>query len=149
MTLSASQNKQPSKGTDCCASAAARLLSSSLYLTAALDVYLTLLSLLARAADPPCDWKYLVADSFPPTFITRSCSHCHSGQKVSASVLRRVERSLIMRQGIHTIEIRRANKGDVDTEIAVVGGAIKAQIDTKRHRRPGRVLRIAVEAYLP
>lgn len=73
--------------TDCCASAAARLLSSSLYLTAALDVYLTLTSLLASAADPPCDWKYLVADSFPPTFITRSCSHCHSAKIASASVL--------------------------------------------------------------
>lgn len=40
--------------TDCCASCAARLLSSSLYFTAALDVYLTLESLLASAADPPC-----------------------------------------------------------------------------------------------
>jgi hypothetical protein len=30
----------------------------------------------------------------------------------------------------------------------MVGGAIKAQVDTERHRRPGRVLRIAVEAYL-
>jgi hypothetical protein len=48
---------------------------------------LTLTSLLASAADPPCDWKYLVADSFPPTFITRSCSHCHSAKIASASVL--------------------------------------------------------------
>lgn len=52
------------------ASAAALLFSSSLYLVAAFDVYLTFGSLVARAADPPCDWKYFVADSFPPTFMT-------------------------------------------------------------------------------
>lgn len=54
------------------ASAAALLFSSSLYLVAVFDVYLTFGSLLARAAVPPCDWKYFVADSFPPTFMTRN-----------------------------------------------------------------------------
>jgi hypothetical protein len=53
-------------------SAVTRLPSSSLYFVAALEVYLVFGSLLFRAADPPCDWKYLVADSLPPTFIIRS-----------------------------------------------------------------------------
>lgn len=61
-----------------CASLAARRLSSSLYFVAVLDVYFTFGSLLARAAVPPFDWKNLVADSLPPTFIIRNCSHCHS-----------------------------------------------------------------------
>lgn len=52
--------------------------NSSLYLFAALLVYFVLGSLLASAADPPCDWKYLVALSLPPVFMRRSCSHCHS-----------------------------------------------------------------------
>lgn len=60
------------------ASLAARLLSSSLYLVAVLDWYLVLGSLLLSAAVPPLDWKNLVADSLPPTFIMRSWSHCHS-----------------------------------------------------------------------
>lgn len=60
------------------ASLAARFLSSSLYLVAALDWYLVLGSLLFRAAVPPFCWKNLVADSFPPTFMIRSWSHCHS-----------------------------------------------------------------------
>lgn len=60
------------------ASRAARRLSSSLYLVAALDWYLVLGSLLFRAAVPPFCWKNLVADSLPPTFIKRSWSHCHS-----------------------------------------------------------------------
>jgi len=54
------------------ASAAQRLVSSYLYLVAALLVYLALWSLLASAAVPPCDWKYLVALSLPPTFMMRS-----------------------------------------------------------------------------
>lgn len=60
------------------ASRAARRLSSSLYLVAALDWYFVLGSLLLSAAVPPFCWKNLVADSLPPTFITRSWSHCHS-----------------------------------------------------------------------
>jgi hypothetical protein len=59
--------------------------SSSLYLFAALLVYFCLGSLLARAAAPPCDWKYLVALSLPPVFMRRSCSHCHSVRFRSAS----------------------------------------------------------------
>ena len=54
------------------ASAAQRLVSSSLYFVAALLVYLALWSLLASAAEPPCDWKYFVALSLPPTFMIRS-----------------------------------------------------------------------------
>jgi hypothetical protein len=54
------------------ASATHRLCSSSLYFVAALLVYLALESLLASAAEPPCDWKYLVALSLPPTFMMRS-----------------------------------------------------------------------------
>lgn len=58
--------------THCLASAAALLCNSSLYFDAALDVYFVFESLLASAAEPPCDWKYFVADSLPPTFITLS-----------------------------------------------------------------------------
>lgn len=54
------------------------LFSSSLYLFAAFEVYLTFVSLLARAALPPFDWKNLVADSLPPTLKFRSWSHCHT-----------------------------------------------------------------------
>lgn len=54
------------------ASRAARRFNSSLYLVAALDWYLVLGSLLFNAAVPPFCWKNLVADSLPPTFITRS-----------------------------------------------------------------------------
>lgn len=64
------------------ASLAALLFSSSLYLLAAFEVYFTLASLLAKAALPPFDWKYLVADSFPPTFIVRNCAHCHTSKFV-------------------------------------------------------------------
>lgn len=49
---------------------------------------------------------------------------------------------------IHTIEICGSDKGDVDTEIAVIRGAIKTEIDTERNGRPCRVLGAAVEAYL-
>ena len=72
-----------------CTSLAARRFSSSLYFVAALDVYFTFGSLLARAAVPPFDWKNLVADSFPPTFKIRSCSHCHTGS-ISASHCRSI-----------------------------------------------------------
>lgn len=41
-------------------------------------MYLTFTSLLAKAAVPPFDWKNFVADSLPPTFIVRSCAHCHT-----------------------------------------------------------------------
>lgn len=54
------------------ASATTLLFSSSLYLVAAFEVYFVFGSLLAKAAVPPCDWKYLVADSFPPTFMIRN-----------------------------------------------------------------------------
>lgn len=118
--------------TDCCASNAARLLSSSLYLTAALHVYLTLTSLLASAAEPPCDWKYFVADSLPPTFITRSCSHCHSRLITNNQPLSSSSQHL-PRDMFHTIEVGRANKGDMDTEVPVVGRTIETQVNAERH----------------
>jgi hypothetical protein len=64
------------------ASAAQRRVSSSLYFVAALLVYFALWSLLASAAEPPWDWKYFVALSLPPTFITRSWSHCQMSRLV-------------------------------------------------------------------
>lgn len=60
------------------ASFAALLFNSSLYLVAALLVYFVFGSLLFNAAVPPFDWKNLVADSFPPIFMMRNWSHCHS-----------------------------------------------------------------------
>lgn len=63
---------QGATGTYSWASLAARLFSSSLYLVAAGDWYLVFGSLLFKAAVPPLDWKNLVADSLPPTFMTRS-----------------------------------------------------------------------------
>lgn len=54
------------------ASRADLLFSSSLYLVAAFEVYFVVGSLLFNAAVPPFDWKNLVADSFPPTFMIRS-----------------------------------------------------------------------------
>lgn len=86
--------------TNCSASAAARLFNSSLYFVAALLVYLTLVSLLARAAEPPCDWKYLVADSFPPSFMIRSCSHCHSAPKQISTNAQTI--SLFASGGVYT-----------------------------------------------
>lgn len=35
------------------------------------------------------------------------------------------------RVGLRTVEVGRANEGDVDTEISVVGRAIQAEIDAK------------------
>lgn len=49
-----------------------RLFSSSLYFVATFEAYLVLGSLLLSAAVPPFDWKNLVADSLPPTFIIRN-----------------------------------------------------------------------------
>lgn len=53
-------------------SAATLLANSSLYFVAAVEVYFVFGSLLFNAADPPCVWKYFVAESLPPTFISRS-----------------------------------------------------------------------------
>lgn len=61
-----------SQGTYSVASLAARRFNSSLYFVAAFEVYLVFGSLLFKAAVPPFDWKNLVADSLPPTFIIRS-----------------------------------------------------------------------------
>lgn len=47
-----------------------------------------------------------------------------------------------------TVEVRRANEGDVDAEVAVVGRAVQAEVDAKGDRGPGRVLLVAVKAYL-
>ena len=47
-----------------------------------------------------------------------------------------------------TVEICGSNKGDVDAEVAMVGGTIQAKVDSERHRRPCWVLRVAVEAHL-
>ena len=49
---------------------------------------------------------------------------------------------------LRTIEVRGANKGDVDAEVAVVRGAVEAEVDTKGNGGPGRVLLAAVEADL-
>lgn len=49
---------------------------------------------------------------------------------------------------MRTVEICGADKGDVDTQIPMVGRAVEAQVDTERHRRPGGILRIAIEADL-
>ena len=47
-----------------------------------------------------------------------------------------------------TIEVCGAHERDVDTEIAVDGGAVEAQVDAERHRRPCWVFGAAVEADL-
>lgn len=135
------------------ASRAARLLSSSLYLVAALDWYFVLGSLLFSAAVPPFCWKNLVAESLPPTFITRSWSHCHSGH-VSSRTYRGATGGLGAgaSRGVGgaalTIEVRRADKRDVDAEVAVVRRAVEAEVDAKGNRGPRRVLLVAVEARL-
>lgn len=49
---------------------------------AAFEVYFVVGSLLFKAAVPPFDWKNLVADSLPPTFMIRNWSHCHSANCV-------------------------------------------------------------------
>ena len=48
----------------------------------------------------------------------------------------------------HTVEIGRPNKGDVDAQVPMVGGAVKTEVDTERYRRPCGVLLPAVKAYL-
>lgn len=48
-----------------------------------------------------------------------------------------------------TVEVRGPDKGDVDTEVAVVRGAIEAEVDAEGDRRPCRVLLATVEADLP
>jgi len=55
---------------------------------------------------------------------------------------------LLSESGMRTVEICGADKGDVDTQIPMVGRAVEAQVDTERHRRPGGILRIAIEADL-
>lgn len=47
-----------------------------------------------------------------------------------------------------TVKVRGADEGDVDTEVAVVGGAVEAQVDAEGNGCPGRVLCAAVEADL-
>lgn len=108
-------------------SIATRRLSSSLYLVAALDVYLVLISLLFRAAVPPLDWKNLMADSLPPTFIVRSWFHCHTGARQSRLRLvglagaRTAPAHSSSEAGRHswprrvgrTVEIGRLDEGDV------------------------------------
>jgi hypothetical protein len=101
-----------SEQTYSCASLAARRFNSSLYLVAALDVYFVFGSLLARAAVPPLDWKNLVADSFPPTFIIRNCSHCHTRTE-SASPMAFCGMQLTYRQG-SWIGQRRCERRDFD-----------------------------------
>lgn len=100
---------------------------------------MTLVSLLARAAVPPFDWKNLVADSLPPTFMVRSCSHCQTTY-VSVVVMDGLTR--------RTVEIGRPDKGDVDAQITMVGGAVKTQIDAEWYGRPCWVLLAAIEADL-
>lgn len=101
------------------ASAAQRLVSSSLYLVAALLVYLALWSLLASAAEPPCDWKYLVALSLPPTFIIRNWSHCQTS--LGQHILYMVSRVLSER----TVEVGGSYEGDMDTHVTMVGRAVE------------------------
>jgi len=47
-----------------------------------------------------------------------------------------------------TIEVGGAHKRDVHAQVAVVRGAVEAEVDAERHRRPRRVLLAAVKAYL-
>lgn len=49
---------------------------------------------------------------------------------------------------IHTIQVCRSHKGDVNTEVTVIGGAVQTQVDAERHRRPCGILLSAVKAYL-
>lgn len=50
--------------------------------------------------------------------------------------------------GQHTVEVRRTNKRNVNTQVAMVGRAVETQVDAEGHRCPGRVLSTAVEADL-
>lgn len=49
---------------------------------------------------------------------------------------------------MHTVEVRGTHEGNVDTQVTMVGGAVQAEIDTERHRRPSGILRATIEAYL-
>ncbi len=49
---------------------------------------------------------------------------------------------------VRTIKVGGADKGDMDTKVSVVGGAVEAEVDAKRDRRPRRVLLSAVKADL-
>lgn len=48
----------------------------------------------------------------------------------------------------HTVEVGGANEGDMHAQVTVIGRAVKAQVDTERHRRPCWVLGAAIEADL-
>lgn len=50
--------------------------------------------------------------------------------------------------GILTIKVGRADKGDVDTEITMIRGAVEAEIDTEGNRCPCWVLLATIEANL-
>ena len=47
---------------------------------------------------------------------------------------------------IHTVEVCGSNKGDMDTNVAVMGRTIEAEVDTEGNRRPSRVLGATVKA---
>lgn len=47
-----------------------------------------------------------------------------------------------------TVEIGGSDEGDVDTEVSVMGGAVKAEINAEGHGRPCRIFGTAVEADL-
>ena len=49
---------------------------------------------------------------------------------------------------MHTVEVCRADKGDVNAQVPVVGRTVKTQVNTQRHRRPGGILGAAIEADL-
>ena len=48
-----------------------------------------------------------------------------------------------------TVEVSRSDKGDMNSEVPVVRGAVEAQVDAEWYGRPCRILLTAVEAYLP
>lgn len=85
--------------------------------------------------------------------MTRSWSHCHSGHVSS-----RIDQTLHAVGALEahrttsgaalTVEVGRADKRDVDAEVAVVGRAVEAEVDAKGDRGPCRVLLVAVEAHL-
>ncbi len=47
-----------------------------------------------------------------------------------------------------TVKIGRPDKGYMNPQIAVIRGAVKAEVDAKWYRGPCWVFRAAVEAYL-
>lgn len=47
-----------------------------------------------------------------------------------------------------TVEVGRPDKGNVDAEVAMVGGAVETQVDAEGDRCPGGILLAAVEADL-